>query len=172
MGFYTRLLVRFTACSCVVAFACSGAWAERSQDRTQFGHDISISSGEEATELTCFGCNVHVRGHVTSDVTTFGGNIVLEDEGEIAGDVTAFGGNVRLDKGTRVGGDLTLFGGRMRRDPQAEIKGEVSLFSGSLWLLLVFGLPLLMLGAFVALIVWLVRLMTRNHVPAAAQRVA
>ena len=61
--------------------------------------------------MTCFACSVRVRGHVAGDVTTFGGSIVVEDDGEIGGDATSFGGDVRLDKGVKVAGGVTVFGG-------------------------------------------------------------
>jgi hypothetical protein len=110
---------------------------------------------------------VRIRGKVQSDVTTFGGSIAVEDQGEVGGDITAIGGNVRLDKGTSVK-DVTVFGGRLRRDPSATVNGDVSAFSGSIWLLLIFGLPLVLLGAFIGFIVWLVRRLTRPRMPIAA----
>jgi flagellar biogenesis protein FliO len=51
-----------------------------------------------------------------------------------------------------VGGDVTTFGG-----------------GASLWLFMVFGLPFLLLGAFIVLIVWLVRRFTRRAIPVAAR---
>ena len=89
--------------------------AQGSHDHTQFGHDITIGSDESATEVTCFGCSVRVRGRVAGDVTTFGGGIVVEDQGQVGGDLTSFGGNLRLQKEADIGGDVTLFGGRIQR---------------------------------------------------------
>lgn len=173
MGFYTRLLVKFAVCAFCVSLLSSVALADGARERTQFGHDITVRAGEEVGEATCFGCNVHVRGgHVTGDVTAFGGSVVIEDQGAIAGDIAVFAGNIRLDKATQVGGDVALFGGRMHRDSDAAIRGDVSVFSGSLWLVLIFGLPLLVLGAFITLVIWLVRRMTRPSVPAMAQPAA
>ncbi len=147
----------------------SAAFADGSRDRTQFGHSISIGPGEEAGDVTCFACSVRVRGHVLGDVTTFGGSIVVEADGQIAGDTTSFGGDVRLDKGVKIAGDLTVFGGRVRRDSAAVVSGDVTNFSGTGWLVVVFGLPLVMLGAFLAFVFWLVRrLMRRPAIPIAA----
>jgi len=42
------------------------------------------------------------------------------------------------------------------------VSGDVTNFSGTGWLFLVFGLPLVMLGAVLALIFWLVRRMVRR----------
>ncbi len=140
----------------------SAAFADGSRDRTQFGHDISIAPGEEVSDVTCFACSVRVRGHVAGDVTTFGGGVVVEDDGQVAGDMTSFGGDVRLDKGVKIAGDVTVFGGRLRRDSEAVVNGDVTNFSGTGWLFLVFGLPLVILGALLALIIWLVRRMIRR----------
>jgi hypothetical protein len=146
----------------------TAAFADGSHDRTQFGHDITVGPDDQVSDVTCFGCSVRVRGRVSSDVTTFGGSIILEDKAQVNGDATAFGGNIHMDDGVKVGGDVTLFGGRLRRDPTATVGGDVTAFTGGLWMLLIFGLPLLFLGAFIALIVWLVRLVTRHSVPVAA----
>jgi len=140
---------------------CGVAFAGSSPDRTQFGRNISVGPGEEVSEVTCFGCSVRVRGHVSGDVTTFGGSVVVEDQGEIGGDTTTFAGDVRLDKDVKVGGDITVFGGRLHRDAAATVGGDVTNFSGTGWLFLIFGLPLVILGALLALIIWLVRRITR-----------
>jgi hypothetical protein len=144
------------------------AFADGGRDRTQLGHNISVGPGEEVAEATCFGCSVRVRGRVTGDVTTFGGSIVVEDQGQIGGDATSFGGDVRLEKEVKILGDVTVFGGQMRRDATATVSGDVTSFSGTGWLLLVFGLPLVIFGAFVAFVVWLVRRLMRPAMPVAA----
>lgn len=167
MGTLSRLFLLLV----VGVFAISlPALAADSGDRTQFGHDIVVASNEKVTDVTCFGCNVHIRGQVTSDVTTFGGTIVVEEDGQIAGDTTSFGGDVRLDSGAKLS-NLTVFGGKIHRDPGASISGDVTTFAGgaALWLFVVFGLPFLLLGALIALIIWLVRRYSRPAMPVAAR---
>lgn len=166
MAFRVNVIARVLLGVLFVVALSGAAFAEDAHDRTQFGRDINIGPGEEASDATCFGCSVRVRGHVQGDVTTFGGNIVVEDQGEIGGDTTTFGGHVRLEKGIKVRGGVTVFGGRLYRDSTATVGGDVTNFSGSAWLLLIFGLPLMLLGAFIALIIWLVRRLTRSSVPA------
>ena len=147
------------------------AFAEGSHDRTQFGHDVTIGADEKVAEVSCFSCSVRIRGHVDGDVTTFGGSVVVEHSGFIGGDTTTFGGDLRLDGGATVK-NVTVFGGRIRRDSGASVGGDVATFGGGagLWLFIVFGLPFLILGAFIALIVWLVRRFTRRPaVPVPAQ---
>jgi hypothetical protein len=158
-------------CSILLALAFSkAAFADDdSHDRTQVGHNITIGPDEEVSEATCFGCSIRVRGHVSGDVTSFGGSIVIEDQGEVDGDATTFGGSVRLDKEVKVGGDITVFGGRVRRDPGASVGGDVTNMNTPGWIILIFVLPLIVFGAFVALIVWLIwRLVRRSAVPATA----
>lgn len=161
------MLSRFFLISLVVLSAVS-AFGENSHDRTQFGHDIVVGAGEEVSQVTCFGCNVRVRGHVAGDVTTFGGGVVVEEQGQIGGDLTSFGGGLRLEKEAEIGGDVTVFGGRIRRDESAKIGGDVSTFAGTFWLLLIFGLPFVILGAFIALIVWIIRRMMHRGAPVPA----
>ena len=167
MGFLSlRPLIR----SLLIAALAVPALAQGSHDRTQFGHDISVGSDETVSEVTCFGCSVRIRGHVNGDVTTFGGGIAIERDAEVGGDTTSFAGDVRLDSGAKVK-DVTIFGGRMRRDPQASVGGDVTTFAGGagLWLFIIFGSPFLVLGAIIALIVWLVRRSKRPALPMAAR---
>jgi len=144
------------------------AFADNNHDRTQVGHNISIGPDEEVSEATCFGCSIRVRGHVAGDVTTFGGSLLIEEQGEVDGDATTFGGDMRLDKAVRVGGDVTVFGGRIRRDPEAAIGGDVTNLSTPGWIVVIFVLPLVVLGAFIALAIWLIRRMLRPTMPVAA----
>jgi Polymer-forming cytoskeletal len=164
----TRLVLPLLLALVSLAAHPTAALAESAHERTQFGHDITVGAGEVTGEVTCFGCSVRVRGHVTSDVTTFGGSVILEDSGQVAGDVAAFGGNVRLDGPVTVDGDLSVFGGRIHRDSAATVGGDVTNFGGGFWMLLIFGLPLVMLGAFIALIIWLVRTVSKPRIPATA----
>jgi len=160
--------LRVSACLFLLVVLSTLAFADGGRDRTQVGHDITIGPNEEVSDATCFGCSVRVRGHVATDVTVFGGNIVVEQQGQIAGEAVAFGGGIRLDKEARVGGDVTVFGGHARFDPSASVGGDVTNFAGSIWLFLIFGLPLAILGAIIALIVWLVRRLTQPSLPATA----
>ena len=157
-----------SACLMACLALSAAVFAQGTHDRTQFGHDISIVPGEEAGDVTCFGCSVRVRGHVAADVTVFGGSVIIEDEGRVDGDATVFGGSMRLDRNAQLGGDITVFGGRVQRDPAASVGGDVTNFSGWLWMVLIFGLPLAIMGGFVVLIVWVVRRLTRPSLTATA----
>lgn len=163
-----RLFLRISACVIFLAALSATALADGSHDRTQFGNDITIGPADRISEATCFGCSIRVRGHVDGDVTSFGGSVVLEDEADVGGDATSFAGSLRLDSGAKVGGDVTVFGGHLRRDPAALVGGDVTSFSGGLWMLVIFGLPLILMGGFIALVVWIIRLLiTRTAAPSA-----
>jgi hypothetical protein len=51
------------------------------------------------------------------------------------------------------------------------VNGDVTASSGSVWLLVLFGLPLVLLGGFIALIVFLIRRFTLPGVPVAASAI-
>ena len=157
--------VSLLLCFTLPSFALQGKAAP---DRTQTGSDIRVGPNEETGELTCFGCSVHVRGHVLGDITTFGGSITVEEGGKVDGEATSFAGGLRLEKDAVVNGDATVFGGRIHRDPSASIGGEVTNFSGGAWMVVIFVLPLLFLGLFIAFVVWLIRKLIRPSVPATA----
>jgi hypothetical protein len=167
MNIPARAVRLLAALAIVVPLSCP-SFASGSSDRTQVGHNISIGPGEEVGDVTCFGCSVRVRGHVTSDVTTFGGSILIEGDGQVDGDATTFGGDVRLEKDVKVAGDVTVFGGRVHRDATASVKGDLTNFGGPGWIVVIFGLPLVIFGAFVFFVIWLVRRLLRPAVPAAA----
>lgn len=169
MGFCYRRFRQLSFSTLLVAGLSAAAFAGGSHDRTQFGHDIVVASGEEIGEATCFGCSVRVRGQVSGDVTTFGGSVITEEGGNIGGDATSFGGSVRLEAKSKIGGDLTVFGGAIHRDPESAIGGDVTNFSGGFWLVLIFVMPFIVLGAFIALIVWAIGRLTRPALPAAVE---
>ncbi len=156
----------------LVAILGLPALAQGSHDRTQFGHDITIAADEKVSEATCFGCSVRIRGQVDGDVTIFGGSVVVEHDGVVGGDTTTFAGDVRLDGGASVKA-ITAFGGHVRRGTGASVGGDVTTFGGgaALWLFLIFGLPFLILGALIALVVWLVRRRSARPVVPVAARV-
>jgi hypothetical protein len=162
------LLILMTYLMLASAVLSQSASGPSNPDRTQFGTDITVGPDEQIGDVTCFGCSVRVRGHVSGDVTVFFGSLTVEQEGEVDGDVTNFGRGVRLDRSSKVEGDVTVFGGPVRRDSDASVGGDVTNFKGTPWLFLVFGLPLLILAGIVLFIVWLVRRLTRPAVPVTA----
>lgn len=163
-----RFLSQFGICFVCVAFLSAAGFADRSRERTEVGHNISIGADEEVTEATCFGCSIRVKGHVSGDITTFGGSIVIEENGRVDGDATTFAGTIRLEKDIQVNGDVTVFGGRLRRDPAARVGGDIGNFGGFGWILLIFVLPLGLFAGFIVFLVWLIRRLFRPALPASA----
>ena len=165
------------------------AFAKGAADYTQFGHDIRIAADQKVGELTCFNCSVYVQGQVNGDITTFHGDIVIEQNAAVSGEVTSFLGQIRAANGSKIGGDATVFvgnlvlgdirvangakiggdstaiGGVVRRQSGAMTGGEVTSMQGTIWLFLIFVAPFLFLAGIIALIIWLVR---RNRRPSPA----
>ena len=168
MNYCRPFLLICAALVCYVTLATAAPAGKNASDRTQTGSDIIVAPNEQTGELTCFGCSVRVRGHVLGDVTTFGGGVTLEEGGQIDGDATTFAGSVHMEKDVTIKGDVTVFGGRIRRDSTATIGGEVTNFGGGIWIVIIFGLPLVFVGLFIAFVVWIVRKLTQPAVPAAA----
>lgn len=169
MGFSLRWLF----CLALVTVIGMPAYANEpreSHDRTQFGHEIVIGTDEKSGDVTCFSCSVRIRGQVAGDVTTFGGTVTIEQDGEVTGDTTVFAGDLRLEPGAKVRA-VTVFGGKVRRDPTATIHGDVTNFAGgtALWLFVIFGLPFVFLGALIALVIWIIRRVSRPAIPVAAR---
>lgn len=149
-----------------IAAISNAAFAQgESKDRTHFGNDITVGPNEQVGAVTCFGCSIHIRGHVSGDATAVAGSVSVGGGGAVAGDLTSFGGNALLEGGSQIQGDVTVFGGRIRRDPGATIEGDITNFKGTLWALLIFGLPLIILGAFIALVIWIIRRLVNNSRP-------
>ncbi len=135
---------------------------------THFGRNISIGPSDEVGDVTCIACSIHVRGLVAGDVTAVGGGVTIEDQAQVSGDVTTVGGDLRLTRSVKVAGDVTAVGGQVQRDPGASVSGDVTALSGRGWLLLVFVVPFMVLGLFVAFVIWLVQRMRAPSVPATA----
>jgi len=150
-----------------VAFSAA-AFAKDNPSYTQVGRNINVGPDDKVGDLTCFGCNIHIRGEVAGDVMTFGGSVSVEDQAQVAGDVSIFGGDARLDRGGRVAGDVSVFGGQIHRHPQAAVAGDVASFGGHGWLLPILLTPIVLLGLLVALIVWIIQRARRPSLPAAA----
>jgi hypothetical protein len=146
----------------------SSAAVSQDKDFTHWGRSINIGPNDEATDVTCFGCSIHIRGQVSGDVTAFLGSITIENEAQVAGDVTAFCGDMRLVDSARVDGDATVFGGHLHRDPNFEVGGTASSMGSRAVVLLIAMVPVVLLGLLVPGLIWLIRRLRRPPVPAAA----
>lgn len=77
--------------------------------RTAYGSPAVVEAGATVDEVTAFGDDVHVRGHVIGDATSFGGDVIVEEDGIVEGDATSFGGQVAVEEGGIVHGDRVAF---------------------------------------------------------------
>lgn len=141
----------------VILIASTYAVATPGAERFQLNHDIRVGPDDNAGDVTCLNCSVYVRGHVSGDIFTLNGNIVVEPAGQIGGDLATLGGDVRLESGTQVGGDVAAIGGAVRRDNAAIVGGDVSAVGNRSWAVLIIFLPFAVLAGLVAFIVWLVQ---------------
>jgi hypothetical protein len=141
------------------------AFAKNPSDRTSWGNNITVGPNDQASDVTCIGCTIRIRGHVAGDATTVGGSIVIEDRGQVTGDVTAVAGNVRIDKEVKVSGDVTVVAGELRRDPEASVSGDVTALGGRGWIVPIILAPFVILGLLVAFVIWLVKRLSRPALP-------
>jgi hypothetical protein len=147
----------------IVVAMSTGLAAQTIPDRFQKNHDIHVESGEKIGEATCLNCSIYIRGQLAGDATALHGNVVVEQGAHVAGDVTVLLGRANIENAAQVGGDVTAIGGTVHRDPEGRVNGDVTSLAGGGWVLLIFLLPLAVLGGIIALIVWLVQ---RNRRPA------
>ena len=162
--------IRFSTMLSILAIAVSIstlAAAEQNGDRVQIGRDMVVQNGEKAGDVVCVGCSVIVRGQADGDVVAVGGSVVLEQGAQVRGGITTVLGNIRLQNGAGVGGDVVAVAGALRRDSQSTIGGGVTSLGGPGWSILIVVMPLLMLGGFIALIIWLIQ-RNRRTAPVAA----
>jgi hypothetical protein len=148
----------------VIALLAAPALGQKGSDRLQFNHDIFVEPGQKSADLTCINCSVFVRGDVAGDVTAIHGNVVVEQGARVAGDVAVILGDLRVQSTAQVAGDVVTIGGTVRREPQASVAGDVTSLEGVGWAILIFLLPLALVGGTIALIVWLIA-RTRKPAP-------
>lgn len=78
-------------------------------ERVAFGHVVLVEEGEMVDEVVGFGDDVHVKGAVRGDATSFGGSVIVFPTGSVGGDAVAFGGDIRVEDGGRIeGGRVSL----------------------------------------------------------------
>jgi hypothetical protein len=155
-----RLFPGALLCSALLLGTTASALA--SPEQFQMGHDIHVAADQNVGDLTCLNCSIYVRGEVAGDAFALNGNVVLETGAQLTGDVTIIHGDARVGDGAQVAGDVTTIGGTVRKQPAAEVGGDVSSMSGSGWVLLIFLVPLIIIGAIIALVVWLVQRSRQN----------
>jgi hypothetical protein len=119
-------MTRGLAVSLLVLALCISTLAQTpippNHDRLKALKSIAIESSETASDVQCFLCNVHVRGHVTGDIVTFGGSIFVD--GRVDGDAVAFGGRIESNSNSKIFGDAVAIGGYVNRQNNSVIVGD------------------------------------------------
>jgi cytoskeletal protein CcmA (bactofilin family) len=126
------LFRRLPVVALAFAVLLPSAFAKGAADYTEFGHDIRIAADQKVGELTCFNCSVYVQGQVNGDITTFHGNIVIEQNAAVSGEVTSFLGQIRAASGSKIGGDATVFAGNLILEQDGMLNGEATSFAGDI----------------------------------------
>lgn len=147
----TKLLL-----AAALLLVASTPFARADQDRVSVGNNITVDEGQNAGDLVCIFCSVHVHGDVKGDVVVLLGSVTVDPTHAISGDLVILGGDLGLADESEVGGDVAVMAGNANLASTAVIHGDRSIFPGRFWLLLPFT-PLLVLIGIIWLVVYLVR---------------
>jgi hypothetical protein len=94
----------------LVAAAVPRAHAD--DDRVSFFNSINVAEGEDAHDLVCIFCSIHIDGAAHGDVVSILGGI--RSNGPIDGDAVSILGNINLGRDAHVGGDCVAILGSVR----------------------------------------------------------
>ncbi len=158
------LMLRRPLLATVLAlFAATPAFARSADDHVGVGQDISVSADENAGDIVCAFCSVHIHGDVSGDVAILFGSVSVDADHSVHGDVAILGGDLNLAADSHVGGDVAIAAGDLNASPDATIRGNRAVFPGRFWLLVPLA-PLLIIIGIIWLIIYLVR-RNRYRVP-------
>jgi hypothetical protein len=115
-----RILVAVFALSILAAAAPS---ARANDDRVSFFHSINVAEGEEAHDLVCIMCSIHIDGHVHGDTVAILGSI--RSNGPMDGDAVSILGNINLGQDAHVNGDCVAVLGSVKHFTSGQIGHEV-----------------------------------------------
>ncbi len=115
-----RILVAVFALSILAAAAPS---ASANDDRVSFFHSINVAEGEEAHDLVCIMCSIHIDGHVHGDTVAILGSI--RSNGPMDGDAVSILGNINLGQDAHVNGDCVAVLGSVKHFTSGQIGHEV-----------------------------------------------
>ncbi len=93
-------------------------------DKVTLGESVAIDeSAWICGDVTSYGGNVLVRGHIDGQVRAIDGSVTVL--GDVTGGVAALGGQVALGPHAHVTGDVQVIGGSLHREPGARVEGQV-----------------------------------------------
>jgi hypothetical protein len=108
----------------------SAALGQSPGNRTYFGEDIYVASGQQVHNATCVFCSVQVEGDLTGHVFVLFGSLNLS--GRVEGGATVIGGNAVVDSQARVGGDTVVLGGNAVYETDESLSGSAYVVGGHL----------------------------------------
>src|SRR5579885_1339726 len=68
----------------------------RSCSQGNAGSSVMVLQGQQTDDVRACGGNVTVLGHVTGDVTDYGGRVMVAESGQVDGDIQSYGGSVEI----------------------------------------------------------------------------
>jgi hypothetical protein len=83
-------------------------------DRLRVLRNVTIEPGETVNDVQCFVCSIRVLGHVSGDIITVGGGIVID--GAVDGDAIAVGGGIETRAQAKLSGDAIAVGGYVQKN--------------------------------------------------------
>ncbi len=101
----------------LVAAAAPRAHAD--DDRVSIFHSINVAEGEDAHDLVCIFCSIHIDGAVHGDVVAVMGGI--RSNGPIDGDAVSILGNINLGRDAHIGGNCVAVLGSVRYYTSSQI---------------------------------------------------
>jgi hypothetical protein len=105
-----------------------GALGQAPGNRTYFGQDIFVASGQQVHNATCLFCSVQVEGDLTGRVVVLFGS--LNVSGQVRRSATVVWGNAVVDSQARVGGDTVVLGGNAVYETDESLSGSVYVLGG------------------------------------------
>jgi len=97
--------------------------AHADDDRVSFFHSINVAEGEEAHDVVCIFCSIHIDGEVRGDTVAILGGI--RSNGPMDGDAVSILGNINLGRDAHVGGDCVAVLGSIRHYTSSQIGKEL-----------------------------------------------
>jgi hypothetical protein len=107
-----------------------GASGQTPGNRTYFGEDIFVASGQQVHNATCIFCSVQVEGDVSGRVVVLFGSVNVS--GQVRRSATVIWGNAVIDSQARIGGDTVVLGGNAVYESDESLSGSAYVLGGHL----------------------------------------
>jgi len=97
--------------------------AHANDDRVSFFSSIDVPEGEDAHDLVCILCSIHIEGAAHGDAVAILGSI--RSNGPVDGDAVSILGNINLGSDAHVGGDCVSVLGSVRHSTNNQVGGNL-----------------------------------------------